>query len=767
MAKIIEAKALITADNRTRPAFAQIAKDVMALEKAMATMAKGNGVSRLAAQVEQASRAYARASRDAERFASASRAAAAGSSMANTVRAVDSATRAMERATKAARDMQTASGNAMKLKVDTRDLERALKMQERLARSTGSGNPAGPRAPRQPAPPAAPFGHRPAGFTPSLPGMPAADGRNAARQGFDQAASLPQVQALMRMRGESEDNIKRATDEAVKLSKDVKQFSIAEHLQSIYQMLAIFGDMDKSIANAPRVARMNALVEGLQDKFVGLKPYAGGTLTKDLARIFDSLGVTEDPKRMNEIGEAVIKGITSSSGDITPSDYLMALKYARIGKYGYSTDFLQNYMPGIIGDAKTRTGGASSAGTGLAAMSDQFADLRATDAAKEQMVRLGLIEGQFQRSSDGNGKIKGRGTANVKNVEMLRSNPQQWATQTLLPLIEAKYGKLTGDPEKDARTVSEALGLITSNRVAKDTLGGMIIQRDERERDARITRGMPGLAALDVLDRDAPVSALQGLTAASKDFLGTVAGPMVGPAVAGMQGMTDAIRRFTTWAHDNPEQGKAAGLAIGAGAAGVAATGAWAARQWWRGPTVPPGTVPPTSLPPAGLVPPPATGPATAAAQAAARIPQFARFGATGAVIGAGAVGIGIIGDANRQLYKDHDPTTPHNQGRNRRRAFHDSLRDDTRRLRETHAPDMERITPTQAPDRMSNIKATVDQPIPVNVTGKLDPVELKGQGQVNVTVKVAGPGQVTGMSSSSSGHIRVDAGTALAEFGQ
>lgn len=62
-----------------------------------------------------------------------------------------------------------------------------------------------------------------------------------------------------------------------------------------------------------------------------------------------------------------------------------------------------------------------------------------------------------------------------------------------------------------------------------------------------------------------------------------------------------------------------------------------------------------------------------------------------------------------------------------------------------------------------SSLKAVVEHPI--DVTGKLDPVKLEGQASVNVTVRVQGPGQVSGMSSSSSGHIRANAGTALAEF--
>lgn len=58
-----------------------------------------------------------------------------------------------------------------------------------------------------------------------------------------------------------------------------------------------------------------------------------------------------------------------------------------------------------------------------------------------------------------------------------------------------------------------------------------------------------------------------------------------------------------------------------------------------------------------------------------------------------------------------------------------------------------------------SGIVARVEQPIPVDVTGK---VELVGAAQVSVTVKVDGDGRVTGMNSSSSGNVKANVGTSM-----
>jgi TP901 family phage tail tape measure protein len=80
----------------------------------------------------------------------------------------------------------------------------------------------------------------------------------------------------------------------------------------------------------------------------------------------------------------------------------------------------------------------------------------------------------------------------------------------------------------------------------------------------------------------------------------------------------------------------------------------------------------------------------------------------------------------------------------------------------------------------LTDIKATVDQPIPVDVTGKVDatvqqpvPVdvtgkvdaEVKGAATVNVRVQVEGGGRVTGMSAESTGNIRANVGTSMPQI--
>lgn len=562
--RTMEARAVITAVDRVSPVLKALIPQLKRLQETMKAVKSASGSLQALRVNVSGMRA---ASADLERLTKA-------------FRNVRSAANAMAGASGAMKRSSWIDAQIAGLRQLDQVQRQVIANQKALNR--GGGGPMG-GAPKMPAMPAG--AGMPRFPAPGGAHVPGADQtRTWLREGFDAAASVPQIQALMRMRlagekdpakiAQGEEQIKRATDLAAKMAQENRVFSTAEHLQAIYQAQAVFGDLERAMAEAPRLQKYNALIEGLKERYSSLNAYSGGTMTKDFARIFDILGATENPKFMDALGTAIIKGVVSSSGDITPSDYLGTLKYTRTAKYGYSPEFVQNYLPGIIGDAKFRTGGATSAGVGLASMYAQFHNLQASNQAKEEMVRLGLVDGEFERGAQG--KIKGRGTAEIKSAALLRSNPYLWATQVLLPAIEAKEGKLTGDPEADAGKVQAVLGRITSNRVAADTIAAMILQRDERDRDARIASNMPGIEGLDVLKRDAPVTALQSLTAATQDFFATIAGPAVKPAVDGMNMLTGTIRSFLDWRNENPVAGTVAGTAA---TAGLGAAGLWGARK--------------------------------------------------------------------------------------------------------------------------------------------------------------------------------------------
>lgn len=440
----------------------------------------------------------------------------------------------------------------------------------------------------------------------------AVDVRGLLDKGFDSATTMPQVQAQMRMRKESEADIERATKLATKLSGDVKQFTAAEHMQAIYGSLSVFGDMDTALKAAPGLAKANALIEGLSDQFTRLKPFKGGTGTKDFARVFDLMGVTNDQKKMSDLSEAMVKVLEQSSGDIVPSDMLQALKMAKSARYGFNADFLQNYLSGIIGDAKVKTGGAGGAGVGLMSAFTNFHDLGGPAWTIANMERLGLIEDPSKLGRNKKGKVKDKGTAQIVNKALYRDNPQQWFVKELLPRIEKAKGKLTGNDQEDAGKVLDIVGQVAGNRNAKDQAASAILQRDERERDANLTRKMPGISALPELDK-APVGVLQQFTAGVTELFVALAAPAVTPALAAMKSMGDMARGVANFQRENPDAAPivsgTAGVVGGATATGAAVVGKrMLGRLFGLGGTTPGGGSAPATTP---IEPPSPTTPTT------------------------------------------------------------------------------------------------------------------------------------------------------------
>lgn len=64
----------------------------------------------------------------------------------------------------------------------------------------------------------------------------------------------------------------------------------------------------------------------------------------------------------------------------------------------------------------------------------------------------------------------------------------------------------------------------------------------------------------------------------------------------------------------------------------------------------------------------------------------------------------------------------------------------------------------------LKGLKATVAEPIPVDVTGK---VQLDGKATLTATIKVDGPGQVISMTTSSSGHLQTEGQALQGTFGR
>jgi hypothetical protein len=145
------------------------------------------------------------------------------------------------------------------------------------------------------------------------------------------------------------------------------------------------------------------------------------------------------------------------------------------------------------------------------------------------------------------------------------------------------------------------------------------------------------------------------------------------------------------------------------------------------------------------------------------------RVGSTIAGVGARFLGWGGLAYGGYQAleYAQENVTSP--QGWRYRNdqvidpgTYEKSMRAQRERMRD---PEAARGRAFSGIGDVSQLKATVSGPI--DITGKLDPVELTGQATVSITVKAQEGSQVVGMSTSSSGHVKAEGTALIGTFGR
>jgi hypothetical protein len=104
----------------------------------------------------------------------------------------------------------------------------------------------------------------------------------------------------------------------------------------------------------------------------------------------------------------------------------------------------------------------------------------------------------------------------------------------------------------------------------------MITQREQYEGKREQYDKAPGLSAADRLAAKEPFVALEGFMAQLRNFAAALAGPLIDPAIAGLNALTGAIQALTKAASDNPK------IALGLDALGLAG-GAAGVYGGWKG----------------------------------------------------------------------------------------------------------------------------------------------------------------------------------------
>jgi hypothetical protein len=271
-----------------------------------------------------------------------------------------------------------------------------------------------------------------------------------------------------------------------------------------------------------------------------------------------------------EIGlEGMMKGIIASGGALNPLDWHMVSKSMRgalgstseqeDGKRlskGLNDEFLYYKLPTLMQEFKAGYGGtATQAGSGLLSLYRSVVGGRMTERAIGLMQDIDMIEpGKYVKGKGGRpGYLKPGG---VRGSDVFMHDPDAWVNDILKPHLEAKG--ITGDAQK------QYIAGLFSNQVSEQIVGVLLAQHQRIAREAENMHGIKSNAELETLLGNAPVQATTELQSQLTNLLAALGDPLMPAAISGLQGLTSAIKSFTSLGQSSP------GAAWGLGALGTA-----------------------------------------------------------------------------------------------------------------------------------------------------------------------------------------------------
>lgn len=282
--------------------------------------------------------------------------------------------------------------------------------------------------------------------------------------------------SLMNAAGMTQKDIAEATAAAWKTSRDVITSSAAENLSAIRELRSVFGTnhMHEAYAILPTVQRTKAVMEALSGK-------------KQDGVAFDMVKAIElrnsgamSAETMQKNADMMAQTLMAFGGTLNVRDYHMALKQAKTSGMRLDDMFVYKYLPTLMQEVKTGSGGAQSAGTILETMRRAIAGGR----IQEKMIGNWLDSGMVTASGIGHG---GAGNRFVKpgavaGTELFLSNPYQWANEIAAPAIQRLMAKKHVG-------FDTATAMLFGDRNAEFGISTLIKKAQQFERDKKLIDG--------------------------------------------------------------------------------------------------------------------------------------------------------------------------------------------------------------------------------------------------------------------------------------
>ena len=355
--------------------------------------------------------------------------------------------------------------------------------------------------------------------------------------------------------------------------KTVPTSKVSSNIEAIRDLSTVLTSREHAINFMPTAQKTQAILE----TYLHGQPGSYKNEVGYLGKLLEMKGWVQNEAQMEHATEGVTRAIVATGGKVTASDFLSAVKYGRKSGLGWDLDFMQNYLPTIIQEMKSRGGSGVSAGAGpaLQAMGRVVIAGIAGDKAFELFNKLGLLD-KSKIHKDKQGNIKSIGPGGMIGSELFKENPYYWARDILSPALTAAGITKPND-------VSDTISHLFKTGTADFMVTQMVMQQWKFERDAQLfKKALPnGLTGgYSDLAKNDPVLARVAF-AAQVDALKVALGQELVPVILGfLEKLNIILPKVSHFINEHTTAfkiltlsfaGFSAGLAMAGGAIGISA----------------------------------------------------------------------------------------------------------------------------------------------------------------------------------------------------
>ena len=375
------------------------------------------------------------------------------------------------------------------------------------------------------------------------------------RAGITAAATSQRESARDYLAGMSDADSARLSKEALRQSAQYPSVDSSTMHERLRDTAMGTRSTDKAIELGETIAQGTTVLQSLKGKDKAIEE------GRKFFSALDVMGKNVDPKEIRELFHGYIKALGVEGADMDLGGVLAMARQSRAAGGILSNRFLMTTAPGLGRDL-----GDYQLGTSLASALSQNIGGRATKTSKAVQQEFGLRDkkGQFLDS------------------RLAMTDPDKYAWEKILPALEKK--KISPD---DDVAVAGAMSKLFSNRTVADVFTKLINQRAQYQAKAGQYEKAPGLEAAKPLLTKDPFVGYEAVLSQLRN-LATQA-PLMDAAAAGLAKLSSAIgSAVQTFSEGNRAEKIGMGTAVGLGAGGAAAVGAVglrAAYQWFTGGT--------------------------------------------------------------------------------------------------------------------------------------------------------------------------------------